>query len=55
MQEKNIGHICPIGRSRVKAAPPKFYHHAFNSGATLLCVGDFFQNIVLHRVATNFD
>ena len=22
MQEKNMGHICPIGRSRVKAPPP---------------------------------
>ena len=36
---------------RIKAAPPKFCHHAFNSGATLLCVGDFSNKIVLHRAA----
>ena len=29
-----------------KAAPLKFCHHAFNSGATLLCVGDFSHKIV---------
>ena len=34
-----------------KAAPPKFCHHAFNSGATLLCVGDFSHKIVLRRAA----
>ena len=51
-----MGHICPIGRSWVKAAPPTFCHHAFNSGATLLCVGDFSYKIVLHRAAKkNFD
>ena len=37
-----------------KAAPPKFCHHAFNSGATLLCVGDFSYKIVLHRAAKIF-
>ena len=36
--------------------PPKFYPHAFKCGATLLCVGDLSQKIVLHRVAKkNFD
>ena len=36
--------------------PPKFCPHAFNSGATLLCVGDFSQKIVLHSVVNkNFD
>ena len=34
-----------------KAAPAKFCHHAFNSGATLLCVGDFSHKIVLRRAA----
>ena len=34
-----------------KAAPLKFCHHAFNSGATLLCVDDFSHKIVLHRAA----
>ena len=39
-----------------KAAPPKFCYHTFNSGATLLCVGDFSHKIVLHRAAKkNFD
>ena len=32
-----------------KAASPKFCHHAFNSGAKLLCAGDFSHKIVLHR------
>ena len=26
MQEKNMGHICPIGRSGVKVAPRKIQH-----------------------------
>ena len=34
-----------------KAAAPKFSHHAFNSVATLLCIGDFSHKIVLHRAA----
>ena len=34
-----------------KAAPSKFCHHAFSSGDTLLCVGDFSHKIVLHRAA----
>ena len=34
-----------------KDPPPKFCPHAFNSGATLLCVGDFSQKIVSHCVA----
>ena len=34
-----------------KAASPKFCHHAFSSGATLLCVGNFSHKIVLHRAA----
>ena len=42
-----------IGRD-FKAAPPKFCHHAFNPGATLLCVGDFSYKIVSHRAAKKF-
>ena len=34
-----------------KAAPLKFFHHAFNSGATLLCIDDFSHKIVSHRAA----
>ena len=45
--------INPIrsGVGAFKAAPPNFCYHAFNSGAALLCVGDFFHEIVLHRAA----
>ena len=46
---------CPLNPIRsdgaFKAAPPKFCHHAFNSGVTLLCVGDISHKIVLHRAA----
>ena len=35
------------GGGALKAPPPTiFCPHAFNFGATLLCVGDFSQNIV---------
>ena len=44
-------HIFCLTLYAFKTAPPKFCHHAFNSGATLLCVGDFSYQIVLHRAA----
>ena len=34
------------GGGALKAPPPIFCSHAFNFGAALLCVGDFFQKIV---------
>ena len=33
--------------------PPNFCPRVFNFGAILLCVRDFYQKIVLHRVAIN--
>ena len=47
-QHTNLGCLC--------VHVPKFCHYAFNSRAILLCVGDFSQKIVLHRVTKiNFD
>ena len=43
------------GGGALKApSPPIFCPHAFNFGAALLCVGDFSQKIVYHRVAKFF-
>ena len=36
----------PGGGGALKAPTPIFCSHAFNFGATLLCVGDFSQKIV---------
>ena len=36
----------PGGGGGFKSPPPIFYPHAFNFGATLLCVGDFSQKII---------
>ena len=39
------------GGGLLNPPPPKLCPHAFNSGATLLCVGAFSPKIVLHCVA----
>ena len=44
----------PGGGVALKAPPPIFCPHAFNFGATILCVGDFSQKIVSYRVANFF-
>ena len=48
--------VNPIrsGGGGFKSPPPIFRSHAFNFGAALLCVGDFSQKIVKHRVAKKF-
>ena len=41
MQEKNIGHICPIGRSRVKHT--KLHHYKKNVLGALICEMQFYK------------
>ena len=40
-----------VGGFKISPPPPIICPHAFNFGATLLCVGDFSQKIVQHSVA----
>ena len=49
-----LTHYDPGGVGAFKALTLKFCHHAFNSRATFLCIGDFSQTIVFHRVAKIF-
>ena len=45
-EKKCILNPIRSGGGGLKAPPPIFCSHAFNFGATLLCVGDFSQTIV---------
>ena len=52
--QNNLTLYDPGGGGFKSPPPPIFCSHAFNFGAALLCVGDFSQKIVQHRVAKKF-